>query len=102
LRKVAIFSNDHLLVYHDATFMPNIETRSNLGFIGNGDSKANLLMAIDKPGTGKEKDARDGIRMNHSTPTHPDCVSESKGKKIMKEEGSQAGLAGIAVKVSLD
>ncbi len=50
MRKVAVFTNYRKFTHNDSALMPDIQTWTHLGFVGNANTKADLLMAIDQPG----------------------------------------------------
>lgn len=61
LRQVAIFANNYLFIDNNSTLVPHVETRTDLGFVGDADTKADLLVTVDELGAWKEQNTCDGI-----------------------------------------
>ncbi len=52
--EVAIFSDLHIFIGHNATVMTKVKARSDFGFVGNCNSKLDLEMVIHQPGKGEK------------------------------------------------
>ena len=48
--QVAVFAYYRVFTHKNSALMPNIQTWTHLGFVGNANTKTDLLLTIDQPG----------------------------------------------------
>ncbi len=90
--EVAVYPNDHFFIGNYPPVVPDVKTRSDIGFEGDGDAIFDLETVIHQPGK-REKDAPERLSMGISAEPHPPGIAVAWGEQVVIEAVFEGGAA---------